>query len=133
MNTSCCFIVSFRRLSSFRPTSMFPLYLSVHIFHYARSKLMARFIPVLNWPEKSIISSSRYISVAIFYLVWALGRIRNIFINWIPSSNFDYSATVKPRPSPEYNKTKFSVLPPTQLFFTVIAVLVLQQILLMLT
>ena len=31
-----------------RPPSMFPLYLGVYIFHYTRSKLMARSIPVLK-------------------------------------------------------------------------------------
>ena len=55
-----------------RLPSMFPLYLSVHISYYVRPKLVAR-------PEKLIISSARYISVAIFYLLWALGRIWNFF------------------------------------------------------
>ena len=58
-----------------RPPSMFPLYLGVNIFHYATPKVMARSIPVLNLSEKSISPSSRYISFAIFYLLWALGRI----------------------------------------------------------
>ena len=31
-----------------RPPSLFPLYSGVYIFHYARSKLMARPIPVFS-------------------------------------------------------------------------------------
>ena len=31
-----------------RPPSTFPLYLGVYVFHYTRSKLMARLIPVLK-------------------------------------------------------------------------------------
>ena len=44
---------------------------------------------------------------------------RNIF----QENMLDYSATVKRRPSAEYNEIKFSVLPPTQLVFTAIVVL----------
>ena len=62
-----------------RDPSVFPLYLVVYILHYSRAKLMKRVIPVVNWPETFIISSSRYISVAISYLLWALGRIWNFF------------------------------------------------------
>ena len=40
-----------------------------------------------------------------------------------------YSATVKPRPSADYIDMKISILPPTQLEFTVIEPTVLQRIL----
>ena len=96
--TSCCFIVSFR----------WP-------------------IPVLNRPEKSVISSTRYISVAMSYLLEV--GYETFFTNSVPSSNFAYSATVKPRPSADYIGRKISVLPPTQLVFTVIELIILQQIL----
>ena len=52
-----------------RPPSMFLLRLGVCIFHYTRSKLVARTIPGLNGPEKYIILSVRYISVAMSYLL----------------------------------------------------------------
>ena len=60
-----------------------------------------RLIPVVNWPEKSIIPPSRYISVVKSYLLWALSRYKAFFTNWISSSNFAYSTTVKPIPSAE--------------------------------
>ena len=82
---------------------------------------MARPIPVLNLPEKSIVSSVRYISVAMPYLLWAF------FTNSVPSSNFGYSATLKPRPSADYIGMKISVLPPTQLVFTLIELTILQR------
>ena len=47
----------------------------------------------------------------------------------IPSCNFAYSATVKPRPSADYIGMKISVLPTTQLEFTVIESTNLQGIL----
>ena len=115
MKLSCYFIV----ILNDRPPSMFPLYLGVYIFHYSRSKLMSRPILVLNWPEKSIILSARYVSVAMPYvlcLTLSLGRIWNS----IPSSNFAYSATIKPRSSADFIDMKISVLPPTQRVFTVI-------------
>ena len=60
---------------------MFPLHLDVDTFYYTKSQLMAKPIPVLNWQKKSIIPSSRY-----------------VFKNSVSSSNFAYSATIKPRP-----------------------------------
>ena len=77
MKTSCCFIVY---SLNHRPPSMFPLHLDVDNFYYTRSQLLAKPIPVLNWQEKSIIPSSRY-----------------VFKNSVSSSNFAYSATIKPR------------------------------------
>ena len=55
---------------------------------------MARLIPVLNCPERSIIPSARYISC----LLWAWVEYETFFTNSVPSSSFAYSATVKPRP-----------------------------------
>ena len=89
---------------------------------------MARPIPVLKWTEKSVIPSTRYISVAMSYLLQALGGFKTFFTNSIPSSNFAYSATLKPRPSADHTGMKVSVLPPTQLVFTVIKLTILQQI-----
>ena len=50
-----------------RLPSVFPLYLGVYIFHYA----IERPISLLNWLEKSIILSTRYLSVAMSYLLWS--------------------------------------------------------------
>ena len=47
----------------------------------------------------------------------------------VPSCNFAYSATVKPRPSADYIGMKISILPPIQLVFNVIELAVLQRIL----
>ena len=47
----------------------------------------------------------------------------------IPSCNFAYSATVKPRPSADYIGMEISILPPIQLVFNVIELAVLQRIL----
>ena len=107
---------------------MFPLYLAVYIFHYTRLKLMARPIPVLNWPEKYVIPSARCTSVALSYLLWAWVGYETFFINSVPSSNFTYSTTVKQRPPTDYIGMKISVLPPTQLIFTVIEATILLQI-----
>ena len=73
---------------------------------------MARLIPVLNWPEKYIIPSAMYISVAMSYLLWAYVGYEAFFTNSVPSSNFAYSATVTPRPPADYVGMKISVLPP---------------------
>ena len=110
-----------------RPPPMFQLYLSVYIFHCTMSKLMARPIPLLNWPGKSIVPSARYISVAMSYLLWAEGGYETFFTNSVPRSNFAYSATVKPRLLADYIGMKISVLPPTQLVFTVIELTILHQ------
>ena len=59
---------------------------------------MARPIPVLNWPEKFIIPSARYISVAMSYLLWTYAGSKTFFTKSILSSNFAYIAIVKPRP-----------------------------------
>ena len=49
--------------------------------------------------------------------------------NSVLSSNFAYSATVKPRPSAESIGMKISVLPLMRLVFTVIELPILQRIL----
>ena len=48
-------------------------------------------------PEKFIITSARYISVAMSYLLRQ--DMKLFFTNSVSSSDFAYSATVKPRPS----------------------------------
>ena len=48
------------------------------------------------------------------------------FTKLIPSSNFPYSAIVKPRPLAYYIGMKISVLPPSQLVFTVTELTILQ-------
>ena len=65
LKTTCCFLYHLDD----RPPSMFQLNLGVYIFYYTRSKLIARQIPVPNRPEKSNISSARYISVAMPYIL----------------------------------------------------------------
>ena len=52
-----------------RPPSTFPLYLGVYVFHYTRSKLMARLIPLLKLAEKSIFLSARYTPNTMPYLL----------------------------------------------------------------
>ena len=84
--------------------------------HYTRSKLTARSIPSLNWSERFIIFFSSCISVAASCLFWSLGKIWIFFTNWIPSSNFAYSGTIKPRPTAEYIGIKFSVPPIVNYF-----------------
>ena len=49
---------------------MFPLHLSVYIFHCTRSRLMARPFPVLKSPEKPIIPFARYTYVVMSYILW---------------------------------------------------------------
>ena len=49
--------------------------------------------------------------------------------NAVLISSFAYSATVKPRPPTQNISMKRSVLPPTQLVFTVIELPILQRIL----
>ena len=49
--------------------------------------------------------------------------------NAVLISSFAYSATVKPRPPTQNIFMKRSVLPPTQLVFTVIELPILQRIL----
>ena len=47
-------------------------------------------------PEKFIITSARYISVAMSYLLRQ--DMKLFFTNSVSSSDFAYSATIKPRP-----------------------------------
>ena len=78
---------------------------------------MARPILVLNWPEKSIIPSARYLMLCPFYFEFR--QDKNFFsTKSVPSSNFAHRATVKPRPSGDYIGIKISALPPTQLFYS---------------
>ena len=62
------------------------------------------------------------------YIILSLKDIY-FFHKCISSSNFAYSATVKPRPSADSIGMKISVLPTTQLEFTVIESTNLQGIL----
>ena len=52
--------------------------------------------------------------------------IKTFLTNLILSSNFAYSAPLKPGPSAEYIGIKISVLAPTQLVFTVLELPILQ-------
>ena len=78
---------------------------------------MARPILVLNWPEKSIIPSARYLMLCPFYFEFRQDK-NFFFTKSVPSSNFAHRATVKPRPSGDYIGIKISALPPTQLFYS---------------
>ena len=49
---------------------MFPLHLSVYIFHCTRSRLMARPFPVLKSPEKPIIPFASYTYGLMSYILW---------------------------------------------------------------
>ena len=85
-NSSRWYLVSFFFDIVLPLSSHYVLSLMFFIYNFNKSKLMTGLIPVLNSPEKSIIS--RYRSVHIFYLLWTLGRIWSFFTNWISSSNF---------------------------------------------
>ena len=53
---------------------------------------------IIFWPEKCVASSATCMSVAMFYLVWGYVGYETFFTNSVPSFNFAYSTTVKPRP-----------------------------------
>ena len=87
MKTSCCFIVSFRWWASLY---VFIIFRCI-CFSLCKVKLMVRSILVLNWFKKFYYSLFqlyiyRYISVAISYLLRALGRVWNFFHK--PKSQF---------------------------------------------
>ena len=87
---------------------------------------MARPIPVLYWPERSIVLSARYISVAISYsLRWDLKVLQTQFPVLILLIVLPQNQGYKP----DYIGMKISVLPPTQLVFAVLKLKILQQIL----
>ena len=109
-----------------RPPSIFSLYLGVYIFFYAKSKLIARPIPVLYWPEKYY-SSCQVYTCCYVLIILRLGRIWNFFHKLSSRSNFAYSATVQPRLSSYFISMKISVLPPTQQNSTVIELTTLHK------
>ena len=73
-----------------RPSCIFPLYLGVYIFHYASSKLMARPIPIYNWPGKSIIFFCQVYICCYVLFPFFLSRICSFFYKLSSSSNFAY-------------------------------------------
>ena len=87
-----------------RPPSMFLLYLDVYIFHYSRIKLMKKTISAINRLKKKILLfplPGRYLLLCPIYSEFEVGY-ETFFTNWVPSSNFAYSATVKPKLSADY-------------------------------
>ena len=87
-----------------RPPSMFLLNLGVYIFHYSRIKLMKKTISAINWLKKKILLfpvPGTYLLLCPIYSEFEVGY-ETFFTNWVPSSNFAYSATVKPKLSADY-------------------------------
>ena len=80
------------------------------VIYFTKSKWMPGSVPILNLPKKCIVSSSKDISVIIFYLLWIhlLNLLEFTYFgygpflaNWISIFNFAYILTEKPRLSAE--------------------------------